>query len=435
MPHCWDAGNEGPQNTFFTGRLLSDMLGAAAVRDGIVIDANEQFLKMTRRRRRDMLAGGITLKGLTPPEYDLILARELNSLWLNGHCLPFEMEFVLPEAGRAPVVVGPSLVPEHADVFVFFALDISGQKKAEADLQKAHDDLEANVRSRTAELARTVQKMQQEIAKRKRAEKSLRRQSNQLRELTSELTLAEHRERRRIAGVLHDSVQQLLAGASFRASLLAKNSVADVPKAAEEICELLSGAIKVSRTLTGELCPPILPDRGLIGAMQWLNQWMYDKFRLTVDMVLPEPMNVNPPDDMSILLFQSVRELLFNVAKHAKTSVARLEVKLFKRSLRIVVSDRGRGFNPRHLRSRQKHTGLGLFSISERLAVLGGSMKIKSTPGKGSSFVLSVPMCGNVTAANQNCNPLSGMYAPQPKTHTLKIPCNHHLHGVSPGPH
>ena len=370
---------------------VSNLLGVAVIRNYVVVSGNDRFLKMIGRTQDDVRSGGVSMKAIIPPEYDLIFARSMGELKSRGCCHPFELELLCSDSTRLGVLFAPSLLPGQNEGFMCFILDMSVQQRAEQELQQAHDQLESCVLHRTAALAKTVERMRREIARRKSAETSLRRKSNQLRSLASQLTLAEYRERSRIASVLHDQIQQLLVGASFRSAVLIKSPHEQVKKLASEIHDLLASALKGTRTLTGELSPSVLSERGLVGGLRWLASWMHDKFGLVVNVFIVKVQDLSQPHDMTVLLFQSVWELLFNVVKHARTKAADVHVTRLKRSLRIIVTDKGQGFDVRRLNRCRKSRGMGLFSIQERLAMMGGSMRIVSKPGKGSRFTLIAP--------------------------------------------
>ena len=131
------------------------------------------------------------------------------------------------------------------------------------ELQLAHDQLEEKIQQRTAELAATVQSLQEEVRQRKQAEDQLSVRASQLRALAGELTLAEQRERRRMAQILHDHLQQLLVAANLRVSMLEMTADGPVKQAAKEIENLLGESISATRSLTAELSPPVLHDLGL----------------------------------------------------------------------------------------------------------------------------------------------------------------------------
>ncbi|MBI4865277.1 MAG: PAS domain S-box protein, partial [Candidatus Riflebacteria bacterium] len=217
--------------------------------------------------------------------------------------------------------------------------------------------------------------------------------TDQLRALAGELTLAEQRERRRMARVLHDELQQLLVGAKFRTATLSRGVSPSIQRAIQEIEGLLDEAIATSRSLTAELSPPILHEGSLVGGLEWLQRWMAQKHGLAVDLTVAKEIPA-VPEDVKVLLFESVRELLFNAVKHARARSVAVDVRGTQGGeLWIAVSDSGPGFDPLKLSTAGGlGGGFGLFSIRERLGLIGGGLKIESTPGKGSRFVLNAPM-------------------------------------------
>lgn len=219
----------------------------------------------------------------------------------------------------------------------------------------------------------------------------LKQQAVRLRELASELTLTEQRERQRVAGVLHDDLQQLLISARFHLAGVhhVRNKVAR--QAAAQVEALIVQSIECSRTLSAELSPPILQTGGLLPALEWLASWTEQKHGLAVKVVthrraLPQ-MEIG-----STLLFQAVRELLLNVVKHARVKTASIEVHRKVGQICVVVADQGRGFNPAQIKARKDRiSGLGLFSIRDRLELMGGQLEIESVPGAGSRLILTMP--------------------------------------------
>lgn len=267
-------------------------------------------------------------------------------------------------------------------------IDITEQRQAEQALRAAH-----------ADLAKTVDSLQTEAEQRQNAQQALRevndqlaQRASQLRALAGQLTLAEQRERRRMARLLHDHLQQLLVGAKFRLSVLGRHEDVVVKQATEEVSQLLDESIQASRSLTAELSPPILHEAGLNAGLEWLTHWMADKHGLFVDLIMEEDATALA-EDVTVLLFESVRELLFNCVKHSKTRSATVNLRRVDGQIQIVVADQGAGFDPAALRpAGTDGGGFGLFSIRERLDLFGGRLELDSAPGKGSRFVLSAPV-------------------------------------------
>ena len=222
----------------------------------------------------------------------------------------------------------------------------------------------------------------------------LAEKNRQVRELASALTLAEQRERRRISQILHDNVQQMLYGVQMRAHLIGLDSIPEtqpeIQLHLEEIDRLVKQAIQTTRTLTVELSPPVLRDEGLDAVFRWLVSQMKETHDLKVDLICTERYQA-PDEDLRVLLFQLVRELLFNIVKHSGTLTAR--IKIFKKDghIIIIVEDRGRGFDAEAVAKLSRAGGYGLYSIRERLALFGGQLEIHSHPGEGTIVTITVP--------------------------------------------
>jgi signal transduction histidine kinase/CheY-like chemotaxis protein len=273
------------------------------------------------------------------------------------------------------------------------ALEKSEQRYREIvdELVDSREGLEERVRKRTAELADTVDRLNTEIAHRQITERALKERSEQLSKLASQLAYVEERERRRIAEVLHDDLQQLLVGAKFQIGSI-KRSPDKAIIAAQDLDMILTKSIEVTRSLTSELSPPILRQKGLASAFEWLVQWMKDRHELEVDIYAENRLTI-ASEDTRVLVFRSVRELLSNVVKHARVKRASLTASLAQDQIKVQVADQGEGFDPAKSISR----GLGLFSIRERLDSIGGRMEIEAAPGKGCKATLWIPLKSRAT--------------------------------------
>jgi signal transduction histidine kinase len=172
------------------------------------------------------------------------------------------------------------------------------------------------------------------------------------------------------------------------------NSNRDIESGKElrEILNLLDHTINVTRTLTFELSPPILHELGLESALEWLTEKFYEQNNIQTNFIddgNPKPLD----DDIRIILFRTVRELLFNVAKHAKAKNVTVSTERKDNSIRIYISDDGIGFEVSRVNVyKGKKSGFGLFSIQERLDFLGGKLNIESKPGQGTRVNLVAPL-------------------------------------------
>lgn len=233
----------------------------------------------------------------------------------------------------------------------------------------------------------------EDISERRQTQERIDQYQRQLRSLASELSLAEERERRRIATLLHDHIGQMLAVSKIKLGsiqdVLKDNGLADEIK---EIRDHVGQAIKITRSLTFELSPPILYDLGLEAALEWLTEQLEEQSSIRREF---ESDGVYKPisDGMRVLLFTAVRELLVNVTKHSGASQVKVTVRRLDGNISIHVADNGTGFNAS---KRSYHIaearGFGLFSIRERLHSLGGHMDVRSGVGRGTRIILIAPL-------------------------------------------
>lgn len=280
-------------------------------------------------------------------------------------------------------------------------IDITDRKRTEEQLQALNQTLEQRVAERTA------------VAERRTA---------QLRALASELTHVEQRERRRLAEILHDHLQQLLVAAKLNLGLLHGQIDEGEPRqVVRQVEELLNESIHAARSLTVELSPPILYDSGLVAALRWLARQMQAKHGLRVSVDADESA-APAAEDIRVLLFQSVREALFNVVKHACTDEALVTIeRCGDRQVCVRVRDFGAGFDPS---AAQQHAdlagGMGLFSIQERLSLVGGRLEVASAPGQGTTITMLAPLAEEEPPRRPplRAAPADGVYEPVPPTET-----------------
>ncbi len=229
--------------------------------------------------------------------------------------------------------------------------------------------------------------------RRKKVEDKLLQYQGQLRDQASELFFAEERERRRIATELHDRIGQTLAVARMRFGVLRKNGLSGTDaRLSQELDELMGNAIQDIRSLTFELSPPTLYELGLEPTLEWLaEQTQRDQgivCQFENDRKLLKPLN----DDVSVVLYQSVRELLMNAVRHGQASHVKISLWEQDSGMGILVKDDGVGFDLSKIPTLPSTKGgFGLFNIRERLEALGGQLLILSGPNGGVLATILLP--------------------------------------------
>jgi CheY-like chemotaxis protein len=201
-------------------------------------------------------------------------------------------------------------------------------------------------------------------------------------------------ERKRISKLIHDELQQLLVAVRYQ---LEQVFQADRLDSAVEVVRrsggILDEAVEITRDLSHELSPLIVYQQGLKGALMWLARRMGELHGLQVEVDWEGDRRIIS-ETRRIFLFRSIQELLFNVVKHAGADRAQVQVRFPPDRIRIIVSDNGRGFDPKTVTpgNEKEQGGLGLHAIRERVSYLEGELDIHSAHGKGSRFVLNVPL-------------------------------------------
>ncbi|MBC8234391.1 PAS domain S-box protein [bacterium] len=267
--------------------------------------------------------------------------------------------------------------------------------RTEEELKEYRDQLEKIVAERTTKLTKTNEQLRLEINERKQAEEMIRIYQEQLRSLVSKLSLAEERERRRIAEELHDSIVQDLSISNVLLGKLQESiySTGLAPKVGE-IRQNIKRAIQQTRSLTFQLSPPILDQMSFGAAVEWLLEQIQAQhgiqFHLEED-GQPTPMD----EEVRIILFRTMRELLVNIIKHAKASNIKINICRDGDNIRINIEDDGVGFDTSKINyNLGKGGGFGLFNIREQLSYLGGQIDIQSEPDRGTQVTLVAPLSG-----------------------------------------
>ncbi|WP_417377734.1 PAS domain S-box protein [Gimesia sp.] len=285
--------------------------------------------------------------------------------------------------GQNVSLLTPQSIREHHDQFISHYLEtgISNIVGARRELQACHRD------GTLIPIELSVTDLPQfeifagivtDISERKQAERKHV-------ELTRAVAVAAQQERRHLANILHDHLQQLLVGVRIHLEIARKETHSESEaQALARADELLNQSIEVTRSLTAELNPVVLHEEGLAIALEWLAHNMLERYNLTVTLDL-DP-TVSPQAELTkIVLYECIREILFNVVKHSQTTHAQVRMHaLSDQEVEITVSDQGIGFDPLLLETHLTETGgMGLSNIEFRLSLIKGKFRLESAVGKG----------------------------------------------------
>lgn len=299
---------------------------------------------------------------------EAIQAREGIKAVLDGRLRHFNLEFASHQSSQLRwVSMSASPMGPNGRGAVIAHADITERKKNETAAITYQEDLEAMVVKRTAEL----------------------------RVLAMQLLQTETRERQAVAADLHDDLGQILAVAKLKLSALtvpgSGEDASHFLKQMKDIENMIDRSSVSVRSLSTQLSPPTLYRHGLNAALEWLAEEMMRTYGLLVNLDLGEL--ALPDEAVSSALFRMVRELLINVWKHGQVHYAKVTMKINpdNHALTVSVADTGAGFEvPAMLKSTTKHS-YGLFSIGERLKLIGGTVQIESRLGGGTTVTMVVP--------------------------------------------
>jgi PAS domain S-box-containing protein len=334
---------------------------------------NRSWLDYTGRALEDELGDGWT-SGIHPDELTECLRTYASHFDRHE---PFEMEYRLRRADNTYGSIlhrgVPLLTSEGTFTgYLHASIDITDRKRSEAQLQQWTAELELRVQERTEALLRSQQR---------------------LRALASDLSATEQQERRRLATELHDYLAQLLVVGRMKlgqAKPLVKDS--RTQKLLDEADDVLTQSLNYTRFLVAELSPQVLYQFGLPAALRWLGgQMKTHGLKVAVHCEVDQ---VSLTEETAVILYQSVRELLFNVVKHAGTDEAAIALLCDGDEVTVTVSDEGSGFNPTAVNEPDRHHQpgrFGLFNVQERIEAVGGHFDLDSSPEAGTTVALTVP--------------------------------------------
>lgn len=230
-----------------------------------------------------------------------------------------------------------------------------------------------------------------DVSAREKSLADLKRSKQELQELGAASEVTREQEKSRIARELHDELGQALTMMRMDVAWCKANLAQASPSAPAKLDRmetLLKTTVAATRRIASDLRPLMLDDLGLVPALEWLVQNMSQRAGIACDFSIDDPAVALPPAQ-STAVFRIVQEALTNIAKHARATHAEVALRNEGSMLQIAISDDGVGFSADDPR---KPESFGLLGLRERISLLRGTASIDSTPGRGTTIVVRLPL-------------------------------------------
>jgi PAS domain S-box-containing protein len=258
------------------------------------------------------------------------------------------------------------------------------------------DEKERKVSMKMVEFIESMIPLIGEALNRFNLEEEIRDSESRLRLLSSELLNAQEKERKRIAGELHDSVVASLSAVKFSIESAVSNKMRNgtaEPELLEALISRVKDSIQETRRIMADLRPSVLDDLGILAALNWFcreYQETYSHIHIEKKIDIPEG---EVPNSLKTVIFRISQEALNNIAKHSRAEFVEISLREIGRMIELAIQDNGQGFDlEKNLSESGSRKGLGLLSMRERAELSGGSFSIESIVGEGTRICVSWPL-------------------------------------------
>jgi signal transduction histidine kinase len=294
----------------------------------------------------------------------------------------------------------------------FFAETITPIEKTHRIAREANVHLNGMIETlhqRSLDLATSNRQLRQEIAQRKSVEESLRESEQhysklleesrllqeQLRLLSRQLLLAQEEERKRISRELHDEIAQTLTGINVRLAALKTESTVNTKGLQNKITStqrMVEKSVDIVHRFARELRPMVLDDLGLIPALHSFMKGFTKRTGIHIRFTTFTSGRINQLNNATRTVFYRVaQEALTNVARHAHASRVDLSIQKLPRAVGLTIKDNGKSFQVDRVLHAKKNKRLGLLGMRERVEMVGGSLRVESAPGQGTTIRAEIP--------------------------------------------
>ena len=337
-----------------------DSVVISRLRDGLLMYINPAFTNMLEFTSEEAL-------GKTVTELNIMASLEdwkslTKTLEEEGEIRGFETDFRTKGDHIFPGYVSASVIEmEGEKCMVLVVRDITKRKQIEEEIRVKTDVLE--------------------------------KLTNDLRDLSTQLSMQEEQSRKRFARILHEQIGQDLATIKLSFKRILERSPLDEEKTKDTINDaisLLSNTMMSTRELTADLYPSILDDLGFIAAVKWYTEKIMRPNGINASMDINN-MVEGLPAEMKMSLFRVIQESFQNIINHASATEVHVELKNLGAALKLSVRDNGTGFDTEKIKEKTEK-GIGLSLIKERALSIGGVFSLESTIGKGTEIILEMPV-------------------------------------------
>jgi signal transduction histidine kinase len=263
------------------------------------------------------------------------------------------------------------------------------------------------LRRQTVALAKVNRRLEDEIARRKAGEATIKKAREQyrtlylesqvmqkrLRQLTRQIILAQEEERKEISRELHDEVVQTLVGINVELSTLKRGASVGLAALKRKIARtqrLVAKSVDAVHRFARDLRPAVLDDLGLIPALHAYSKSLAERKKIKIQMTAFGGVEALGSAKRTVL-FRVAQEALTNVARHAHASQVRMSIAEASGTIRMEIGDNGKAFDVKRVLSARNPKRLGLIGMKERVEMVGGNLTIESTPGKGTTVRAEIP--------------------------------------------
>ncbi len=232
-----------------------------------------------------------------------------------------------------------------------------------------------------------------DVTRRKAFEDALRRQQDELRELSARVLEAREEEKTLIARELHDELGQLLTALKMDVAWLRDhlpNAAPETSSKVEQMNAVLDQTVSSVRRISADLRPMMLDDLGLADAASWLVEDFSRRSGIACSLELPQEAGLETLErGIATALYRGLQESLTNIGRHAQAKRARIVLRLDGGAVLLEVEDDGRGIDAEDI---AKPRSLGLKGMRERALYLGGSLEVAREPSGGTRLRLRLPL-------------------------------------------